>query len=234
VAHVTAVHCHRFLRSGRNHPALFGCIDADGNSAGDYVVKLRGAMDTKLRGPASELIASLLAGHFGVLRPKPAAVRVHPDLTTWLAAHYPEHAAAIRDSTGLNFGTELLTDVATWPRGRTVPEAMHVAATHIFAFDALIANDDRRYNNPNVLVRGDEIFVIDHEAAFAFLYLVSLGEAPWELRRRNSLREHVFYHPLRKQEALAPDVSSFIARLAQLGHAELEASSAKSGRMELW
>ncbi len=123
---------------------------------------------------------------------------------------------------GLNFGTKLLTDIATWPRGRDLPEAMNTAAAHIFAFDALIANDDRRYNNPNVLVRGDDIFVIDHEAAFAFLYLVSLGDAPWQLQRRASLRDHVFYHPLRRQTAIAPDVRAFIGRLAQLGDAELE------------
>jgi len=98
---------------------------------------------------------------------------------------------------------------------------MSMAASSIFAFDALIANDDRRYNNPNVLVRGDDIFVIDHEAAFAFLYLVSTGEAPWELRRRSSLRDHVFYHPLRNRTD-ATDVHLFIARLAQLGDAELE------------
>jgi hypothetical protein len=46
---------------------------------------------------------------------------------------------------------------------------MRPAALQIFAFEALIANDDRRYNNPNVLVRGDKIFAIDHEAAFGFL-----------------------------------------------------------------
>jgi len=36
-----------------------------------------------------------------------------------------------------------------------------------------------------------------------------------------SLRDHVFYYPLRKQ-ATATDVGGFMARLAQLGDAELE------------
>src|SRR5437016_2137936 len=221
VGRVTAVHLHRFLSSGRTRPAVFGCIDADGNIAGDYVVKLCAAMDTRTRGAASELIASLLAGHFGILRPDPALDRLHPDLVNWLASRRPDVANLVRASTGLNFGTKLLMDVATWPRGRALPDAMTMAASDIFAFDALIANDDRRYNNPNVLVRGDDIFVIDHEAAFAFLYLVSVGEPPWELRQRASLRDHVFYYPLRKQ-ATATDVGGFMARLAQLGDAELE------------
>jgi HipA-like protein len=95
---------------------------------------------------------------------------------------------------------------------------MVITATHIFAFDALIANDDRRSDNPNLLVRGDDIFVIDHEAAFAFLYLVGRRETAWDLRRR-PFRQHVFYYQLRKEST---NLRLFMQRLAQLGDAELE------------
>jgi hypothetical protein len=215
---LTAIHMHRMLTSGRNRPVIFGCIDAESNSAGDYVVKLSGAMDTRARGPASELIASSLAGHFGILRPQPAAVQLHPDLMKWLVSQRPDLAQVLRTSTGLNFGTRLLTDVSIWPLGRTLPEAMLIPATQVFAFDALIANDDRRRNNPNVLVRGDEIFVIDHEAAFSFLYVVGQRGTAWDLRRR-PFRDHVFYYQLRRQLI---DVSLFMQRLAKLGDSLLE------------
>jgi hypothetical protein len=176
-------------------------------------------MDTKDRGPASELIASCLAGHFGIRRPEPAAVRLHPDLIVWLAKQRPDLAAAVRSSPGLNFGTRLLLDVATWPVGRGLPESIMMVAPHIFAFDALIDNDYRLRQYPNLLVRGDEVFVIDHEAAFSFLYLVGRKNPTWEIRERRSLREHVFFYQLRKQQI---DLSLFTARLAALGDEELE------------
>ena len=96
---------------------------------------------------------------------------------------------------------------------------MMSAAAHIFAFDALIANDDRRTDNPIVLVRGDELFVIDHEAAFSFLYFVAGKNPAWQVRDRASLRRHVFFYQLRKREA---ELSLFTARLAALGDEELE------------
>lgn len=182
-------------------------------------MKLCAAMDTGTKAAASELIASLLAEHLGLLRPEPALVQVHPDLIAWLSARRPEVAKIVGASKGLNFASKFLTDVSTWPVGRPIPEGMLLPAAHIFAFDALISNDDRRYNNPNVLVRGDNIFVIDHEAAFSFLYLVRTREAPWEVRYRRSLNQHVFYFQLRKQTI---DLGMFTTRLAQLGGTALE------------
>lgn len=91
-------------------------------------MKLSGAMETRKRGPASELIVSYLARHFGILRPDPAAVRLHPDLVQWLIAQRKDLADVVSRSTGLNLGTRLLTDVAIWPVGRALPEAMITAA----------------------------------------------------------------------------------------------------------
>lgn len=216
---LTAVHLHRFLSSGRSKPAIFGCVDGNGNPAGDYVVKLCGAMDIGTRAAANELIASLLAEHLGLLRPEPAIVQIHRDLVSWLSMRRPEVARVILGSTGLNFASKHLTDVATWPTGRPLPESMFASASNVFAFDALISNDDRRYTNPNVLVRGDDIFVIDHEAAFSFLYLVGNKEASWAVRNPRSLTEHAFYFQLRKQPI---DLEMFTARLAQLGDTALE------------
>jgi hypothetical protein len=215
---LTAVLLHKLVASGRNKPVIFGCLDQSGNVVGDYVVKLSGAMETRHRGPASELVASNLAEHFRILRPEPAAVQLHPDLVTWLSKQRPDLAAVLRSSGGLNFGTKLLTDVSIWPVGRSIPDGMMIAAAHVFAFDCLISNDDRRRDNPNVLVRGDDIFVIDHEAAFSFLYSV-VGRVPWAIRHQRSLQNHVFFYQLRKRQL---DLGMFTARLAALGDTELE------------
>lgn len=49
------------------------------------------------------------------------------------------------------------------------------SAARIFAFDAFISNDDRRYNNPNVLVR-DRRSLTDH------VFYLQLRKHPIELR----------------------------------------------------
>jgi hypothetical protein len=177
---LTAVHLHRFMSSGRNHPALFGCVDPSGAPAGDYVVKLVGSMDMRERGAAFEFMASRLAVHFGIKTPEPAQITIDSELATWLSGNNPDLRRILDRSAGPNFGTRLLTDASLWPIGRPVPDAMLPSAIHIFAFDALISNDDRRMDNQNLLVRGDDIFVIDHEAAFAFLYLVASAERAWQ------------------------------------------------------
>jgi hypothetical protein len=130
--HLTAVHLHKVVSSGRNKPIIFGCLDAEGDRAGDFVVKLAGALDTSIRGPASESIASLLAAHFGILRPEPAAIRLDPELLKWLVAQRSDLAQVLRASTGLNFGTKLLTDVAIWPVGRALPKRWSLLR-HIFS-----------------------------------------------------------------------------------------------------
>jgi hypothetical protein len=216
---VTAVQFHRFLDTGRTHPALFACVDDDGQAVGDYVVKLRARIDTREKGAASELIASCLAKHFGIKRPEPIAALIQPDLVDLLARKFPAEATLLRDSRGLNFGCAYLTDVSVWPIPRALPDAMLNGAAAIFAFDALISNDDRRYNNQNVLIRGDDIYVIDHEAAFSFLYLLGLNDKPWEVANRRSLSDHVFFFHLRKQPV---NLQDFVRRLASLGDTELE------------
>jgi hypothetical protein len=216
---LTATHLHRMMASGRTKPGLFGCVNEAGVPSGDYVVKLVGSMDTRVRGPASELLASRLARHFGILGPDPAAVTLHPDLMKWLAINVPEIGVAIGASSGPNFGSRLLTDVSIWPVARPIPDGMLQGAAHVFAFDALISNDDRRRDNPNLLVRGDSIFVIDHESAFSFLYLVASRERDWECRNRRSLQNHVFFYQLRKQPI---SIALFTQRLADLSDTVLD------------
>lgn len=182
-------------------------------------MKLSGAMDTRERGPACELVAVHLAEHFGISHSEPAAVTVHPDLAGWLAKMQPDLKGILDTNRGRNFGTRLLIDVATWPKGQEVPLAMLGKAARIFAFDALISNDDRRVDNPNLLVSGDDMFVIDHEAAFSFLYLIGGRTPKLDLRQRRSLTDHVFFYQLRKK---AIDLGSFTARLADLSNDQIE------------
>jgi hypothetical protein len=120
--------------------------------AGEYVVKLRGAIGES--GLLSELFASRLAGHFGLACPESAVITIDQGLVELVANTQPSHAARIRGSVGLNFGTKVLTGATIWPVDKAIPEAMWQAAVDIFAFDALVQNPDRSFNNPNLLTRG--------------------------------------------------------------------------------
>jgi hypothetical protein len=77
-------------------------------------------------------------------------------------------------------------------------------AADIFAFDLIIQNPDRRKDKPNLLRKGDELFIIDHEMAFSFLYALTPDEYPWLGKGMNYVKEHIFYSGL-KGRALSWD-----------------------------
>jgi hypothetical protein len=181
---------------------------------GDFVVKLRGGMDRRLTALVSELIASKLAFYFGIAAPEPALVSIETGFADLVAATQPSHAKRIQQSAGLNFGSRLLTDVATWPVDKSIPAAMWTRAVSIFAFDALIQNPDRRFTpNPNLFSRGDEILVFDHELAFSFIEDIFPQAEPWRLDRCNFLTDHVFFRRLKRREI---DLTGFTTRLSEL------------------
>jgi len=217
---LTAVHFHRFMTSGRTSPALFGCEDAEGNSAGDYVVKLLGGMERGHEAMQCEWIASGLANYFGIHAPEPALVAIEQDLAHLIAESQPSRAGLIRGSIGLNFATRQLNEVTIWPVDRNITEKMWPSAVNIFAFDALIQNVDRRAINPNLFARGEDLIVYDHELAFSFLQNILPSDTPWVLATGHPyLSEHVFY---RKLKAKPIDLNDFTFRLHGLAANELE------------
>jgi hypothetical protein len=121
-------------------------------------------------------------------------------------------ARVIRGSTGLNFGTQFLVNLSAWPVDKPVSGQMQLAAMRIYAFDALIQNPDRAFDNPNLGSRGDDLFVFDHEAAFSFLLNVIPSRTPWKLATEQYLERHVFAKSL-KQIAFPAD---FLRRLNDL------------------
>ena len=213
IPRLTASQFHRFMSSGRTSPALCGCEDGLGNRVDDYVLKLRGGLDRGEGGLVCELLGSLLATHFSIAAPEPALVMVEADFAELVAIAEPRRADRLRNSIGLNFGSRQLSGVSGWPVDRLVPEAMWQAAVNIFAFDALIQNPDRRFDNQNLLTRGNDIFIYDHELAFSFLEAILPSATPWRLERQPYLTEHVFYRQLKKKPI---DLNGFTVALSAL------------------
>jgi hypothetical protein len=218
VPRLSASQFHRFMGSGRTSPALCGCEDEMGNRAGDVVIKLRGGLDHGNTGLLCELLASRLATYFGLAVPDPVLVIINGDFAELVASlvessSEPKRAEKVRNSVGLNFGSRQLSDMSIWPVDKAIPDGMWQAATDVFAFDGLVQNPDRRFNNPNLFTRGDEIFVFDHEIAFSFLLEILVSETPWRLGGQSYLSDHVFYRKLKSKPI---DINGFAALLAEL------------------
>jgi hypothetical protein len=84
----------------------------------------------------------------------------------------------------------------------------------IFAFDALIQNPDRKFNNPNLGSHDEDLFIFDHELAFSFLLSVLPNLTPWVLTTEDYLEQHVFARVL-KGEAFPEDFLSRLSRFSQ-------------------
>jgi hypothetical protein len=199
VPYLFASSYQRRLDAGRTRPCLFICEDDNGELDGEYVVKLKAGMESREVGLVSELMASQLAIFLDIPTPEPAIIRVDPAITEVIGD--TELANTITESAGLNFGSKFITGgFKTWPVGESIPLSLRQIACEIFAFDALIQNPDRRADKPNILWKGDELYIIDHEMGFSFIYDILSSKPPWQVSELDFLRNHLFYQHLRGQE----------------------------------
>jgi hypothetical protein len=79
----------------------------------------------------------------------------------------PELVALVRASAGMNLGFEVLDgarDLRAYDLGRIRTDE----ASAVLWLDGLVMNPDRTARNPNLMLRGDELWLIDHGAALAF------------------------------------------------------------------
>ncbi len=193
-----AVSYRKALPSGKSVPCVFACEKQDGAPVGEYVVKFHANPECGAHGVMFELVAALLADHLGLPIAMPAVVQLTPEAVVGVTDS--QLADVIRRSTGANFGSELLTGgYAAWPLGETLRPAILRAAHEIFVFDLLIENVDRGgpMKRPNLLVRGDDLVMIDHEQAFSFVF--ALGRSSeHNYAAEPYVRNHIFYEGLRR------------------------------------
>ncbi len=87
----------------------------------------------------------------------------------------------VEESSRVAFGSRsAVGQFCIWSPGNAISDAMLPVAASIFVFDGVIQNPDRRSDNPNCLVRGDELRIFDHELAFSH-GLVLGWTPPWTL-----------------------------------------------------
>jgi hypothetical protein len=126
-------------------------------------------------------VAEVLAGELarGLGLPVPELVRI--ELDPVLARSEPEQQIQdqMRASGGVNIGLAFVGGALNFdPLCFEVPAGL---AARVLWFDALIGNVDRSWRNPNLLVAGGELVLIDHGASLIFHHNWA-GAAGWTRR----------------------------------------------------
>jgi hypothetical protein len=174
--------------SGRNAPLQVMAETPDGDLL-ELFVKPSGRPELGIEGLANELFAACIAGHVGLPVCEPIIVSIADD---WINSISDQGLQSVlRLSSELAFGSlSAGTGWRIWAQeDRIVGSSRREPALGIFAFDAFTGNDDRRAEKPNLLVKGDEFRMIDHELCFKLRLKLFPRVAPWELGNLSHLTD---------------------------------------------
>ena len=169
----------RFVAPLREGGSLPGIVEAD--DLGTYVCKFRGA-GQGLPVLVAEVIVSGLADAVGLRTPR----LVEVDLTEPIARYEADEEVQdlLNASLGLNLGVDFLPGSFGFDAAVEVEPSY---AARVLWLDAFVANVDRSWRNPNLLVWHGDVWVIDHGASLYFHHAWSGGitdpsrfaEQPW-------------------------------------------------------
>lgn len=195
---VVAQELVREATSGRTKPLILNC-DSESGEPIEVFCKISDGFEEGQFGLAREVVAACLATLLKLPVPSPCLVDLPPDLAE--VVHDSRIAARIRTSSSVAFGSIYVSKpFSAWPRGKPISRGMLPLALGTFVFDAVIENADRRPDNPNCLVAGEEITLIDHELSFP-RSLVGNVLPPWKtggIEWLSDRNRHIFSEPLRK------------------------------------
>jgi hypothetical protein len=197
---LTAFEYRKRLKGGRSRPMLVVCLD-DAGDEHQVVLKLREVpVSDHSFGPASlacELVCAILARMAGLSVPDYAVVRINDKRGFIRSVPDREARQELGSSLGENFGSKYLEDHANYIPALPMGSVGRMRLEGVLAFDAYVLNNDRKASNPNLIVRGDSIVLIDHSLGFPHIASPGIA-APWnEWLPDESVREHCTYSHLR-------------------------------------
>ncbi|MGA4843292.1 HipA family kinase [Streptomyces sp. G45] len=203
---VTAVRYITPLREGGSLPGLVETDDGHG-AYGTYVMKFAGAGQGR-KTLVAEVVCGRLAARLGLRVPGLAGVHLDPVLG--LGEPDQEVQQLLKSSGGLNLGMEYLSGALGFDPLAFVVDPLE--AGRVVWFDALVGNVDRSWRNPNLLVWGGDLWLIDHGATMIWHH--NWPSAHTAAARPYDASDHALA-PFR------PDVAAAAAQLAPLVTKEL-------------
>lgn len=205
---MNVVRVNRYVTPLREGGSLPGIVEAD--DLGTYVCKFRGA-GQGARVLVAEVIASGLARRLEIPTPDLVALDLDPEIARYEADE--EVQDLLNASPGLNLGIDFLPGAFGVEANVEVgPEA----AARIVWLDALIANVDRTWRNPNLLLWHGTPWVIDHGASLYFHHSWGSGVGdPQRFAEQSwSSENHVFESRLRLARDLDDELRPSLDRVA--------------------
>jgi hypothetical protein len=154
------VRATRYVTPLREGGSLPGIVEAD--DLGTYVCKFRGA-GQGLPVLVAEVIVSELALRLDLRTPRLVVLELEQGIARYEADE--EVQDLLNASLGLNLGVDFLPGSFGFDPTFQVPQ--DVAARTLW-LDALVANVDRSWRNPNLLVWHGDLWLIDHGASLYF------------------------------------------------------------------
>lgn len=153
----------RYVTPLREGGSLPGIVEAD--DLGTYVCKFRGA-GQGVRVLVAEVVVAGLAERLGLRTPRLVALELDPDIARYEADE--EVQDLLNASAGLNLGADFLP--GSFGFDGHVPDDAEPAGepARVLWLDAFVANVDRSWRNPNLLVWHGRLWVIDHGASLYF------------------------------------------------------------------
>jgi hypothetical protein len=164
---IGTVRATRYVVPLREGGSLPGLIEAD--DLGTYVCKFRGA-GQGLRVLVAEVFVGELARRLGIAVPELVAVELAPAIAKYEADE--EVQDLLTASLGLNLGIDFLPGAFGFDSACRPDPA---DAARVIWLDALTANVDRSWRNPNLLMWHGRLWAIDHGACLYFHHSWSGG-----------------------------------------------------------
>lgn len=163
-----------------------------------YVVKMFTAeLVEKRNSVCNEVLGNVLAREFDLRVPNAALIEMEVDFEMTIKTDEAQEQYDLADER-IKFGTELIEGNYLFNMAFTKRQASKmIELDTLFAFDNMIRNRDRNSGKPNLLVKGDSAFLIDHELGFEIdvKTLEDYLNGTWE---EAFYRYHIFYNYLKK------------------------------------
>ncbi|HXB92281.1 MAG TPA: HipA family kinase [Puia sp.] len=184
-------------KGGRTKPWLV--LVNTGTSVQPYVVKLfETALIEEKDSVTSEVLGNILAREFDLHVPDAALINMgNSDFTKTIQDPALLKILDEKDNR-LKFGSSLLDGFYRFDASSvSLAEAKRmIEIDTLFAFDNLIRNPDRNNLKPNLLVKSDQAFLIDHELGFEITDTSIHELKSWQWKER-FFRYHIFYNYLK-------------------------------------
>ena len=190
------------MGSGTNKPILVHAIDQEG-SRDELIIKLLESERMDISANLRELMATLIAQRLEINIPEAFAVHINDTFANTIIGN--ADYLRVRKSIGLNFGCQYITDLQEMSAFDVLKKSQLNQALKIFYFDMMIQNADRTIvgGKPNIFLKDDQLWILDHELAFTFLFPI-IGRPStdaWIINEsdKNMFENHILYSKLKNK-----------------------------------